>query len=122
VNAALRLKSMQILNPERIEYWLPDDDKFRRYKKINNGYAVKNRSLNGCLRLWLNPVITWDGKVLPCCFDKNADHIMGDLIISSFKNIWHGDRYRSFRDSVLTNPKSIAICRNCTSGLYRVKY
>jgi MoaA/NifB/PqqE/SkfB family radical SAM enzyme len=122
VNAALRLKSMQILNPERIEYWLPDDDKFRRYKKVNNGYAVKNRSLNGCLRLWLNPVITWDGKVLPCCFDKNADHIMGDLIISSFKNIWHGDRYRSFRDSVLTRPKSIGICRNCTSGLYRVKY
>ena len=39
----------------------------------------KNSLPDRCARLWFNPVITWDGKVIPCCFDKNAEYVMGDL-------------------------------------------
>ena len=74
-----------------------------------------------CARLWFNPVITWDGKVLPCCFDKDADHIMGDLNQESFRDIWNGAKYRLFRRILLSDRSSIEICRNCTSGLKGVK-
>jgi radical SAM protein with 4Fe4S-binding SPASM domain len=120
VNAVLRLKSMQIINNEKMDYWLPIDKKFARYRKENNSYSINNRLSNHCYRLWLNPVITWDGKVVPCCFDKDAEHIMGDLTKSSFRTIWNGEEYRKFRDSVLTGRKYIGICRNCTSGLHGV--
>jgi len=90
VNAELRLKSMQVLDEERAGEWLPENERFRRYRIGNGKYKLKSRLRNRCLRLWLNPVISWDGKVIPCCFDKNADHIMGDLTTESFKEIWQG--------------------------------
>jgi radical SAM protein with 4Fe4S-binding SPASM domain len=122
VNAALKLKSMQIINNEHIDYWMPGKEKYKRYRKNNGTYTLKNAFSNNCLRLWLNPVVTFDGKVVPCCFDKNADHIMGDLNKSSFREIWHGEKFKIFRDSVLKGRSSVEICRNCTSGLKGVRY
>jgi radical SAM protein with 4Fe4S-binding SPASM domain len=122
VNAVLRLKSMQVINNEHIDYWMPENEKFRRYKKKNGNYSNKNDLNNNCLRSWLNPVVTSDGKVVPCCFDKNADHAMGDLNESSFREIWQGEKYRRFRNTLLNDRKSIEICRNCTSGLKGVRF
>lgn len=120
--AILRLKSMQIMNEEHIDDWMPANEKFRRYEKTDSGYTIKSTLNNSCFRLWYNPVITWDGKVVPCCFDKNADNVMGDLTKCSFRTIWNGNLYRSFRSSILSQRKSIEICRNCTSGLKGIKY
>ena len=122
VNAVLRLKSMQIINKEHIDYWLPDDEKFKRYSKKNGNYTIKNTLANHCLRLWLNPIITWDGKVVPCCFDKDAVHIMGDMNERSFHDIWHGEKFKVFRGSVLKGRRTIEICNNCTSGLTGVTW
>jgi radical SAM protein with 4Fe4S-binding SPASM domain len=121
-NASLKLKSMQIISKNSFESWLPSRAKFRRYK-INGGkYQIKSSLPDRCARLWFNPVVTWDGKVLPCCFDKDADHIMGDLNQESFNEIWNGTKYRLFRRVLLSDRSTIEICRNCTSGLTGVKY
>lgn len=120
-NARLRLKSMQILEKESIDKWLPRKSTFRRYENFNGEYKLKSSFPNRCLRLWVNPVITWDGKVIPCCFDKDAEHIMGDINYDSLKNIWNGNEFRSFRKSVLSGRDKIGICRNCTSGLKGVR-
>ncbi len=120
--AVLRLKSMQVNNKEDIEKWLPVNGRFRRYKLENGEYRINNSFPNRCARLWFNPVITWDGKVIPCCFDKDAEHIMGDLNQDSFREIWNGPKYRIFRKSILSGRHMIDICRNCTSGLIGVKY
>lgn len=118
VKASLKLKSMQVINAKEIERWMPEEEKFKRYKRNKNGiFTLKNSFNNNCLRLWMNPVITWDGKVVPCCFDKDAEHIMGDLNEISFKEIWHGGKFKAFRGSVLKGRRTIEICCNCTSGL-----
>jgi radical SAM protein with 4Fe4S-binding SPASM domain len=122
VKASLSLKSMQIINKEDIGSWLSLNGRFRRYKMENGEYVVKNTLPDRCARLWFNPVITWDGKVVPCCFDKNAEHIMGDLNHDSFREIWDSPKYRIFRKSILAGRHMIEICRNCTSGLRGVKY
>jgi radical SAM protein with 4Fe4S-binding SPASM domain len=119
VNAELKLKSMQIINGKAFEKWLPCRENFRRYELKGNKYVIRSRFPDRCTRLWFNPVITWDGKVLPCCFDKNTDHVMGDLNESSFREIWNGTEYRMFRKGILSGRNLTAICRNCTSGLYR---
>jgi radical SAM protein with 4Fe4S-binding SPASM domain len=117
MNSSLKLKSMQILHREDTELWLPKDEKYRRYRIINGENIIKNSMPDRCARLWFNPVVTWDGKVLPCCFDKDADHIMGDLTQESFREIWNGPKYRLFRRALLADRNSIEICRNCTSGM-----
>jgi len=85
-------------------------------------YTIKNTLPNRCARLWFNPVITWDGKIIPCCFDKNADHIMGDLNERSFRDIWESSEYSNFRQNILSARNVIEICRNCTSGLRSIRY
>ncbi|MGE5420041.1 MAG: SPASM domain-containing protein, partial [Chloroflexota bacterium] len=59
----------------------------------------------------------WDGRVIPCCFDKDADHVMGNLADESFREIWRGEKFKDFRKKILTGREKIPICRNCTSGL-----
>jgi radical SAM protein with 4Fe4S-binding SPASM domain len=122
VNVSLRLKSMQIINQDDIGEWLPLNGRFRRYKIKKGEYVIKSTLPDRCARLWFNPVITWDGKVIPCCFDKNAENVMGDLNFDSFREIWNGPKYRIFRKSLLSGRHMIEICRNCTSGLRGVEY
>jgi radical SAM protein with 4Fe4S-binding SPASM domain len=114
VKATLKFKSIAL--------WLPLNAKFSRYRKKNGEYIIKNSLPDSCARLWFNPVITWDGKVLPCCFDKDAEFVMGDLNQDTFREIWDGPKYRIFRKSILSGRNMIDICRNCTSGLRGVRY
>ncbi len=117
----LRLKSMQVINEESIEEWMPEMRRYRRYELKGRRYAIKSSMPNRCRRVWFNPVVTWDGKVIPCCFDKNANHVMGDLSINSFREIWNGSEYQNFRRRILTGRSHINICRNCTEGLKGIK-
>jgi radical SAM protein with 4Fe4S-binding SPASM domain len=77
-------------------------------------FIIKHPLRNRCFRMWAGCVITWDGKVVPCCFDKDAAHALGDLNKQSFGEIWRGEAYRHFRHSVFMNRKSVEICRNCS--------
>lgn len=114
-DAKFVLKSMQIYHEKK--QWLPASESFRRYELKDGSYSNKGKMPEMCPRLWFNPVITWDGKVVPCCFDKDAQYIMGDLNTESFSSIWNGERYHEFRTKLLKSRKQIDICRNCTSGL-----
>ena len=80
-------------------------------------YAYKGGLANHCWRLWHDPVITWDGLVAPCCFDKDAQHKLGDLKTMPFKEIWKNQKYREFRASILQGRKNIDICSNCSEGI-----
>ena len=60
---------------------------------------------------------TWDGLLVPCCFDKDAKHVLGDLKTNSFKEIWKGNKYKGLRESIIKNRKGIDICTNCTEGM-----
>jgi len=57
-----------------------------------------------------------DGNVVPCCFDKDAQHPMGNVKEQSFKDLWQSDKYNSFRQALLRSRKEIDICKNCTEG------
>ena len=96
---------------------IPTIQKFSRYKKNAAGeYEVKNSLDNHCWRLWHATVITWDGLVVPCCFDKDAQHNLGDLKGKPFKEIWHNEQYIHFRRQILQSRRNIEICANCSEG------
>jgi radical SAM protein with 4Fe4S-binding SPASM domain len=95
---------------------IPSIDKYSRYRKGKKGNEFKGNQANHCWRLWHDPVITWDGMVVPCCFDKDAQHRMGDLKQKSFKAIWKNGEYTKFRSQLLKGRKYIDICSNCSEG------
>lgn len=114
---AVWLKTAQVYDYENDPNQLiPTIDKYSRYKKTTTGTRFKGRMANHCWRLWQDPVITWDGLVAPCCFDKDATHQLGDLKATSFKEIWRSPAYQSFRQQLWKGRKNIDICANCSEG------
>lgn len=110
-------KSAQIYDYEKGNKLIPTIGKYSRYRKLNNGnYSLKNKMANSCWKMWHSDVITWDGKVVPCCFDKDAKFVLGDLNNSSFLKIWKSPAYNKFRSTVLKSRDKIEICKNCTEG------
>ena len=115
----VRFKTAQVYDyeqdPNRL---IPTDSRYSRYKKDKNGnWTPKGKMENHCWRLWHAPVITWDGLMVPCCFDKDADHRMGDLKTADLRTIWKSEKYLQFRKAILKGRKNIDICANCSEGV-----
>lgn len=115
----VRFKTAQVYDYENDPNQLiPENEKFSRYKKDKKGkHIAKNKLQNHCSKLWEANVITWDGKIVPCCFDKDAKHQLGDLQKQSFKEIWQNENYKKFRKDITKSRKNIDICANCSEGL-----
>jgi radical SAM protein with 4Fe4S-binding SPASM domain len=114
----VRFKTAQVYDyandPNKL---IPTIEKYSRYRKNKQGeMKFKNALHNHCWRLWHATVISWDGLVVPCCFDKDAQHTLGNLKGKSFKEVWHNDKYKRFREQVLMGRKNIDICANCSEG------
>jgi radical SAM protein with 4Fe4S-binding SPASM domain len=114
----VRFKTAQVYDYENDPNQLiPSIDKYSRYKKSVDGtYVPKNKLANQCWKLWHANVITWDGLVVPCCFDKDAMHQLGNIKNESFKNIWNNSNYKQFRSELMKSRKNIDICSNCSEG------
>jgi radical SAM protein with 4Fe4S-binding SPASM domain len=113
----VKLKTAQVYDYQHGNDLIPTIGKYARYEQTADGtWRVKNKLLNHCWKLWHACVITWDGLVVPCCFDKDATHRLGDLKKLSFAEIWRGEEYQRFRSALLKGRDQIDICTNCTEG------
>jgi len=114
----VKIKTAQIYDFENGHDLIPENQTYSRYSKDPSGtYKIKNNLLNECWRMWQGCVITWDGKVVPCCFDKDATHQLGNLKNQSFKEVWNNDNYKQFRSELIKSRKNIDICANCSEGV-----
>jgi radical SAM protein with 4Fe4S-binding SPASM domain len=114
----VKLKTAQIYDYKNGSNLIPTIDEYSRYQKQADGtYTIKNKLENKCWKLWHSCVVTWDGKIVPCCFDKDAKYEMGDLSKHTFESIWRNPAYAKFRTQLVMKRKSIDICTNCTEGL-----
>jgi radical SAM protein with 4Fe4S-binding SPASM domain len=111
------IKTAQVYDYENGSDLIPESGDYARYAKGADGkYQLKNEMADHCWRMWSSPVITWDGKVIPCCFDKDADHALGNVQDQSFATVWKSSAYNLFRASILRSRSEIEICKNCTEG------
>ena len=85
-------------------------------RQADGTYKLKYATGNHCWRMWSGSVLTWDGKVVPCCFDKDAQHVLGSIETSNFQTIWKDKKYHNFRQAILTGRNQIDICQNCSEG------
>jgi len=113
----LLIKNIEVRSLDEAQQWLPVNDKYSRYNFDGQSYEVKNNKKKSCPRPWLSTLINWDGSMVPCCFDKNGNHTMGNINESeNLKDLWLSDNFLKFRRQLVTNRKSIDICRNCNQG------
>jgi radical SAM protein with 4Fe4S-binding SPASM domain len=113
----IRFKTAQIYDYEDGSALIPENEKYARYKKTASGkFEIKNKLLNHCWKMWHSAVITWDGLVVPCCFDKDAEYRMGNVSKQSFREVWSSEKYLSFRKQLIGSRKTIEMCKNCTEG------
>ena len=117
----IKFKTAQVYDYENGNDLIPTNEKYSRYKKNATGaYLPPNGGTEGgltsCWKMWNSCVITWDGKIVPCCFDKDAKHQLGNLNEKTFKEIWFNGSYTKFRSALLKSRKEIDICKNCSEG------
>jgi radical SAM protein with 4Fe4S-binding SPASM domain len=113
----VKFKTAQLYDFENGNPLMPENEKYSRYRKTNSGkYIIKNELKNQCWRMWQGCVVTWDGKVVPCCFDKDAQHQIGDVSTSTFRQVWKSEEYQNFRSAIIKGRSEIDICNNCTEG------
>ena len=113
----LRLKTAQLYEFKKGNPLMPTNDQYSRYKLNEDGeYELKNKLYNHCWRMWSSAVVTVNGEIVPCCFDKDAVNKIGNLHTEKFKTIWNSQSYNKFRTLILKGRNDIEICKNCSEG------
>lgn len=97
--------------------FLPKKRKFNRYEleefRDKKVLALLRRFRNDCKWLWFCTEITWNGDVLPCCEDEEANFVMGNIFKEDLASIWNNDKYKEFRKKILKKQKDVFICSRC---------
>ncbi len=114
---SLSLKTVQIYEKDDIKNFLPENPKYRRYKISGDDFELKFGIKNRCRRIWDQPVINWNGEMAVCCFDKDIDFPVGNVRTNSVKSIFKNKKFQKMRNTILTDRKSIKMCRNCGEGV-----
>ena len=110
----LSFKCAQIYNVNENAQSLPSNAHFSRYAlKADDNYHLKKKTHNKCYKMWSSAVVTWDGRLLPCCYDKDANFSFGNIRENQLKDIWKSKGYNKLRNSILKDRKSIEMCREC---------
>lgn len=113
----IRFKTAQVYDYKHGHDLIPVNEKYARYTKQADGtFTIKSKLENQCWRMWQGCVFTWDGSVVPCCFDKDAEHKLGNIQTHAFTEIWKSPVYNHFRGAILNSRKKIDICKNCSEG------
>ena len=113
----LVIKTAQIDQPKDGHSLLTEAKELRRYDRNPTGeWILRNPLANECWRMWQGCVMTWDGRVVPCCFDKDAHHTIGKVGAQSFEEIWFSSEYEAFRSQVFSNRSTMEMCLNCSEG------
>ncbi len=107
------IKTAQIYNYEHKQSLLPTSKRYSRYIIKNGVVQLKHRKGNHCLRQWQGGVVTVDGHLVPCCFDKNADFLFGNLQTHTLQSVWHGEAANRFRRQILQARQHVSICADC---------
>ena len=136
---ALMRKTYRLLGADRLTFktaqfydyqygnpLMPARDRDRRYEQCADGtYRLKRHPLrrlwhaltgiSPCYRLWAGCVLTTNGDVLPCCYDKSHTHAYGNIHHASLASLFRSKQADAFRRTAIRAPFQQApeICQNC---------
>jgi radical SAM protein with 4Fe4S-binding SPASM domain len=71
-----------------------------------------------CPFAWQYLVVQWNGDVVACCRDYNAENKMGNVNEATLAEIWNGEKYREFRENMISGGYGNGICGPCMDLYY----
>lgn len=77
------------------------------------GYKNREKRLGNCHWPFNSMFITVEGLATPCCMRMHREHAFGNVLQSSFNDIWNGQAYRDFRKSHMSKDITNRLCANC---------
>ncbi len=111
----LEIKTAQFNNYKNTTVNPPLNNKYSRYEQKHQN-KLKGKMLNTCWRQWHSAVITWDGQITQCCYDKDAEYAYANLRNISFNEAWNNKQNRNFKQAILSDKASFKMCHNCPEG------
>jgi MoaA/NifB/PqqE/SkfB family radical SAM enzyme len=81
-----------------------------------DGRSYNQESKKPCARILPQTIlqITWDLKVIPCCFDYNAQMVLGDLRTQSLKEIFESEPYEDLlKAHLFSDFSAYPVCQKC---------
>ena len=100
----------------RKQTWLPAGKMYIKdcYKDKKTSYLFDCP----CPELFSNSTIKPDGKIVGCCWVAKQENVFGDLITSSFEDIWYNNLYRYSRNLFKEGSDSQpchTVCERCNN-------
>lgn len=81
---------------QKMDADMPTDEKHRRYRMVDGEWKLKADPLK-CREFWETVYVLPNGDVLTCCYDGNAEWVMGNVNQSSLLDVWNGPSYQFAR-------------------------
>jgi radical SAM protein with 4Fe4S-binding SPASM domain len=81
------------------------------------GEKNKKRRIK-CYYPWSAVSITWDGDVVPCCYDYDKKYVLGNVKESSLSEIWNGEKMQQLRKEFICGDVKNQLCEKC-QALYK---
>ncbi len=116
----LRVDKLEIKTAQLNEFGTlqaPTNSRYSRYADTKE-HIMKQATHNRCWRQWHAITLTWDGRLAPCCYDKDAEHSFGNLQHQTLHSLWFSPRSIAFKQQVLNDRHKITMCRNCPEGAH----
>ena len=107
----LVFKTAQLYEYENGHPLMPSDARYSRYIKGADGHYHRRPLGKGCLRVWSGVVVTTNGDVLPCCYDKDRTFAYGNIVHTPLAELFRNDKARAFRQAALNEQPQI--CKEC---------
>lgn len=107
----LVLKTAQLYDYTDGHPLMPSDARYSRYTKGADGLFHRKKLGRGCLRVWSGVVITTNGDVLPCCYDKAHSFTYGNITTQPLAQLFANERALAFRKAAINEQPTI--CQEC---------
>jgi radical SAM protein with 4Fe4S-binding SPASM domain len=62
---------------------------------------------------WTKMTVSWDGDLVPCCFDYNKRYSLGNINEHSLVEIWNGEKMQALRSEFIANKVTNPLCNGC---------
>jgi radical SAM protein with 4Fe4S-binding SPASM domain len=90
---------------------MPSDPRHSRYVQGADGHFHRRPLRKGCFRVWSGVVVTTDGDVLPCCYDKAHAYAYGNIMDTPLAELFTSDKAMTFRKAAMNEQPQI--CKEC---------
>ena len=62
---------------------------------------------------WSKMNITWDGDVVPCCYDHDKKYVLGNVATQTLAQIWNSEKMIALRREFSSNRVTNKLCAQC---------